>query len=422
MLNKNIMENNKKTTIVLTIPKVTNFRKIYESKDEGGSMYGATCSILDIFSIRDQIDKLLDINPRTQKESSAPSKAMRETLRDAQEMFVFRNRGMTFIAYDAVWDNKTHALTLTFKVDPNSNNESNGLADGGHTYEVINNFVNDIDEAERKDIVAEIRLDILTGFDNKSDEVSEIVQARNTSTQVKDESLLNSRGVFDLIKNSLKGEPYENNIAYYENERIDEKNPESGYRTNKVANILSYLMCFDQKEFTENIHPIKAYSSKKKPVEWYVKKWKDDKEDLLALTSLLKEILSLRDYVESQIPRAWNKWSGRFGDQKGVKKLKKETKLDFSNYKVEYDVPGGYVYPILASFRSLLVKEGNVYKFRTDPKKLFDSMNIEERRSLIHKLKGVDNDDPQAMGKSNALYDTCYGALRGYYYESLNQK
>lgn len=409
-------------TITITLPKISNFRKIYESKDGIGAMYAATCSILDIFAAQEQIDAVLDINPRTQKESSVPSKAMRATLKDAQDMFVFRNRGMTFVAHDVSWDNKTYQLTITFKVDPSVDNGTNGLADGGHTYEVIKDFVNQIDVTERKSITAEVRMDILTGFEEKPDEVSEIVEARNTSTQVKDESLLNSKGVFNPLKDAMSGASYSDNIAYYENERKNEKDPESGYRTIKVATVLSYLMCFDVTTFTENDHPVKAYSSKKKALEWYEHKWNEDKEELISLLSLTKEILDLRDYIESQVPKVWNKISGRYMDQKGVRKFSEDTKLDFSDYKVGYDVPGGHVYPILAAFRSLIVKEKGEYRFKTSPKVLFDQMNNQEQKSLIYKLKGVQDQDPQAMGKSPELYDSCYGSLRGYYYESLSQK
>lgn len=409
--------NNKAQTIVLKLPKVPNFRKIYESKDGNGIMYSASCPILDIFGVRKEIDRLLEINPRTQKETSAPSKAMRETLKNAQDMFIFRNRGMTFMAYDATWDNKTNELIITFKIDTSPEGETNGLADGAHTYEVIKDFVEEVDEAERKDITAEVRLDIMIGFEERPEEVMEIVEARNTSTQVKDESLLNSKGVFDPLKEALKGASYANDIAYYENQRIDETDVDSGYRTIKITSVISYLMCFDVTTFSENDHPTQAYSSKRKPLAWYEQKLKDDRPNLIALLALTKDILDLRDYIESQIPRVWNRISGRYADQKGVRKLNNEIELDFSNYTVDYDVPGGHVYPILAAFRALVVKDGNVYKFRRQPKELFDKMNTQNMKSLLYKLRGAKDQDPQTMGKNSDLYDSCYGTLRGYYYE-----
>lgn len=405
--------------IEIKLPNVVNFRKVYESKDGTGTMFGATCRIVDIYAARKEIETLRDINPRNQKESSAPSKAMRETLRDAQDMFVFRNRGLTFMAYDASWDNKSNELTLTFAAE--SNNGANGLADGGHSFDVITEFVEETDESERKDITAEVRLDIITGFQAKADEVGVIVEARNTSTQVQAYTMLNHKGLFDPVKETLKGTSYADNIAYYENERKDENDSTSDFRTIKVATILSYLMCFDMSVFTENEHPTQAYSSKRKPLKWYENKLETGREDLDALLPLLPQILELRDYIESEVPRVWNHLSGRFANQKGVRKLKKEAVLDFSGYTVDYDIPAGYVYPILAAFRAILVKEKGVYRFKTDPKKLFDQMNEDGQRSLVFKLKQAEDQDPQAMGKSQTLYDSCYGSLRGYYYEQLQK-
>lgn len=407
-------------SIVLTLPRVENFRKIYESGDGVGVMYSASCSIKDIFDVREKVDDLLEINPRTQKFSSVPSKAMRETLTDAPSMFVFRNRGLTFIARDAIWDNKTNELTLTFELTGVPEREINGLADGGHTYEVIKDFVGSIEPQEQGGVNAEVRIDILTGFENKLDEVGAIVEARNTSTQVRDESLLNNNGVFNAIKESLSGTSYANEIAYYENHRIDESDPSSRSRSIKIANVISYLMCFDTTTYSENDQPVQAYSSKKKALAWYEKKWNgssEDQENLKALVALMPQILDLRDYVESTIPTVWNRWSGRFADQKGVSKLTHDRKLDFSEYVVEYDVPGGYVYPVLSAFRSIIEKKNGKYQFRVNPKDLFDRMNDERGRSLVLKLKNTSDQDPQALGKNGDLYGACYASVLAYYYE-----
>lgn len=409
-----------KETFKITVPNVHNFRKVYDS-DGRGSMYGATCPIVSIYSVRDAIDKVLEINPRTQKQTSAPSRAMHETLRDAQDSFVFRNRGITFVVQDVSWDNKTEDLEMTFSIDPAADTQTSGLADGGHTYEVIKDFINITDESEQGEITAEVRLDIISGFDEKVDEIGAIVESRNTSTQVKDETLLNYRGVFKPIEDSLAKQKYANDIAYYENQLTDEKNPESAYRAINISSVLSYLMCFDQEVFNENQHPIAAYSSKKKALDWFEKRHKENEQDTIAFAQILPEILDLKDYIESQIPVVWNKVSGRFADQKGVKKLKNSKTLDFSQYQTDYAIPGGFIYPILGAFRSLLVKSDKAYKFRVDPKKIFDQMNAEKGRSLVYKLVNVQDKDPQTIGKNPELYDSCYGSLRGYYYESLNK-
>jgi hypothetical protein len=407
-------------TIKVKLPHVHNFRKLYDSEN-AGAMFAATCPIVSIFGARNEIDALLEINPREQKQTSVPSKAMHETLRDNPKSFVFRNRGLTFVAQDVTWDNKTEELEMTFAIDLSSDSQVSGLGDGGHTYDVIKDFVGEVEEAAQKELPAEVRLDIITGFDANPDEINAIVEARNTSTQVQEESLLNAKGYFAPIEEILAGQKYANQIAYYENQPVVDNDPNLGYRPIKVNTVLSYLMCFDQGVFSENQHPTIAYSSKRKALDWYKGKFEKDSDDLNALVKIMPQILDLHDYIEAQIPEIWNKISGRLADQKGVKKLKKEEALDFSDYKTRYVIPGGFVYPILSAFRSLLVKKGGEYSFRKDPKEIFERMNAESGRSLLWKLVNVQDKDPQAMGKNPELYDSCYGSLRGYYYEHISQ-
>jgi len=405
--------------IEITIPNVRTFRKIYES-DDGNAMYSATCPILSIYSVREQLDKLLDINPRYQKLSSVPSKSMQETLRDEQDTFVFRNRGLTLISTEANWDNKTQDLEIKFELSGSKNEEINGLADGGHTYNVIKEFVDQVVDSEQKEITAEVRLDLITGFADQKEDIIPLVEARNTSTQVRTESIMNMKGMFNDVKNVLSGKPYEDKIAYHENQLIDDENPTEGHRSIKISSLLSYLICFDPTLFNENQHPTAAYSSKKKVLDLFAERYKEDKDDIVALIQLLPQIVELRDYIEASLPDIWNKVSGRFANQKGVRGLKKEKLLDFSDYKVKYDVPSGFIYPLLSANRAILVKSKGKYGFKQDPKELYDRMNEEEGRSLVYKLVNVSDKDPQAMGKNPELYDACYGTLRGFYYESAN--
>lgn len=397
----------KKTTI--EIKNVHNFRKTYEA-EKTGIMYSASCPIISLYQKRQEIDQLLDVNPRNQKKNARPSKAMMDTLKDTPEMFIFRNLGITLVASDVNWDNKTENLQITFDLD-----SENGLANGGHTYEVIKRFLTDIDETMQSEVNADIRLDIIVG-ENLKDEIANIVEARNTSTQVKDDSILNSRGYFDCLSSIILDKKYSSDVAYYENQYIGDS-PESGYRQIKVTTILSYLMCFDSEVFNENSHPVVAYSSKKKVLDWYVKKFENNKKDLEKFVKIIPMILDLKDYIEASIPDIWNSRSGRFADQKGVRKLVNDKKLDYSDYTVGYDIPNGYIYPILSSFRSILKKDNDGYSFSVDPKEIFDEMNADYNKTLVWKLINATDKDPQTMGKSTELYASCYLSLKSYSYE-----
>ncbi len=395
--------------ITIGIKNVHNFRKTYES-DKTGIMYSASCPVMSLYEKRSEIDQLLEVNPRNQKKTARPSKAMIDTLKDSPEMFIFRNLGITLIASEVNWDNKTEDLQITFDLK-----NENGLANGGHTYDVIKRFISEIDESDQSEITAEIRLDIIVG-EKLKDEIANIVEARNTSTQVKDDSILNLRGYFELIKSSIEDQDYSKDIAYYENQYVEES-IESGYRQIKASTILSYLMCFDLDQFNENTHPVVSYSSKKKVLDWYLRKFESNEKDLEKLSKILPEILELKDYIESSIPDIWNARSGRFADQKGVRKLIVEKKLDYSNYTARYDIPNGYIYPLLSAFRSILRKTEEGYSFTVDPKIIFDEMNSDINKTLVWKLINATDKDPQAMGKSTELYGSCYSSLKSYSYE-----
>ena len=115
--------------------------------------------------------------------------------------------------------------------------------------------------------------------------------ARNTSTQVKEQSLANLSQHFDAIKDILKNEPYANRIAYKETEFS-----EDGSRKDiDIKEILSYLICFDREDFDDNDHPIITYFGKS-----YVPKYadaEDNRQRLQKYLSLLPQILVLRDEI-----------------------------------------------------------------------------------------------------------------------------
>ena len=66
--------------------------------------------------------------------------------------------------------------------------EKHGLLDGGHTYRVVTESAQALADDDDPRFV---RVEIVTGFDR--DTISDVVEARNTSNQVRDESLANLR-------------------------------------------------------------------------------------------------------------------------------------------------------------------------------------------------------------------------------------
>ena len=72
-----------------------------------------------------------------------------------------------------------------------------------------------------------VKIEVIEGFG--PDELVKLVDARNSSNQVRDESLMNLANDFDMIKAALKGEPFADKIAYKEYETFDRWRPEANF-------------------------------------------------------------------------------------------------------------------------------------------------------------------------------------------------
>ena len=155
------------------------------------------------------------------------------------------SRGIVIAAESATFDNKTSKVTLTLS-DP----ALHGLLDGGHTYNIL------IEESASIERPQFVKIEILEGF--KQDDIPSIVEARNTSNQVKDQSLMNLQGEFEKLKKAIAHKPYAHLIGYKEYEILDDE----GSKPIDVRDVVAILTCFDRANFDSRVHPIRPYRSK----------------------------------------------------------------------------------------------------------------------------------------------------------------
>ena len=189
------------------------------------------------------------INVRDPKLTGAVPKKIAAGFMDNPDLFVFMNRGLVIAAEDVTYDNKTGMVTLSFK-----DKHLHGLLDGGHSYRIISENTSAELEPPRY-----VKVEFLTGFDH--DDITNVVDARNTSNQVKDQSLFELQNKFEDLKNTLVSQRYYDNIAWKEYE-TDKKTDKP--KTIDVRDIISIMMCFDISNFSSSKHPINAYRSKVK--------------------------------------------------------------------------------------------------------------------------------------------------------------
>ena len=385
---------------IATIVKfpVSSFRKISSPYEEKGAK--TYIAVLNVKDVPEELEEWRGLNPRDPKLSSGVAKKIADTLKDDPDSFFFRNRGITIIVDRAEFDNKDNVLNIEL-----SDRTKNGLLDGGHTFRVIRSFVENLSEDELSDFNAYVKIEIIEGIKDLESVVN-IVEARNTSTQVKQQGLEELKGHYEDIHNILDNKPYGNRIAYKEFELLEDGSP----KDIDIKDILSYLVCFDVESFGNEKHPIKAYSTRSSVVEHF--RMNDKK--MSKYIPLIPEILELRDIIYLELPDAYNEKGGKFGKLTGVTEVSnrprmEKIKLPFIEKESRYRIPSGFIYPVLAAFRNIVEIKNDKCSWKIDPIRFFRelSSNLAE----IVGDQALEFRNPNKLGKDNATWKMCYQAV-----------
>jgi hypothetical protein len=175
-----------------------------------------------------------------------------------------------------------------------------GLLDGGHTYRVVTESAEGLaPEAPPR----YVRVEIVTGFDRET--ISDVVEARNTSNQVRDESLANLRQEFEPLKEVLRSHKYFDSIAWSEYEELETGKA----KPIDVRDVISYLITFDTGSFNSTTQPLIAYKDKRACLRHF----QQNEARLRKLYPLLPDILQLWDEIHQS-------WQGWYGDDGALKK------------------------------------------------------------------------------------------------------
>lgn len=348
------------------------------------------------------------INVRDPKLSGAVPRSIRQSFQDKPELFLFMNRGIVLSVDSVTYDNKSSALTISLN-DPNLH----GLLDGGHTYNIVMEEISNIEEDQY------IKIEILEGF--KGEDIRDVVDARNTSNQVRDESLMNLGGEFEKLKQALKDSDYFDKIAFKEFEIDKDGNP----KPIDIREIIAILTAFDKDNFDDTSHPINTYRSKAACLTHF----KDHSKSYEKIYPIAKELLALYDHIQDRLPDLYNEARGKIGGVTGGKfgKLtgvsvyngKRSTDLYYINKKSKYGVPAGFVYPILGAFRALLDEKAGKYVWgkNLDPLKLLNGPLGIKLADTIGNF-ALDAQNPSKTGKSPLVWQACYQSAQVAYLTS----
>jgi hypothetical protein len=352
------------------------------------------------------------INVRDPKLSGVVPKAIRSSFHDNPDMFLFMNRGIVLSVDTALFNNKTSTVTISL-----TDRDLHGLLDGGHTYDIVQ------EETRALPIPQYVKVEILEGF--KSDNIIQVVDARNTSNQVRDESLMNLAGEFEELKKSLSDAPFLPLIAFKEFE-VDKKtlNP----KPIDVREVIAILTAFDHENFDDTLHPINAYRSKAA----CLKHFQEHSRSYRKIYPLAREILELYDHIYDKLPDLYNKargqtgnvTGGKFGRLTGVSVYtgKRSADLYFIQKKSKYGVPAGFVYPILGGFRALLEEKGGRYVWATRLKPV-DLLDGDLGLKLADTIGNfaLEAQNPSKTGKSPLVWQACYQSVQVAYLQAKQQ-
>ena len=120
----------------------------------------------------------------------------------------------------------------------------------------------------------------------------------------------------------------------------------------------------------------------------------------------------VEDIIEN-LADAYNAGGGRYGRKKyaGYKDGKIVAKSKFGLNKMQYKVPDGLLYPVVAAFRSLLVKNKVTGKYEwkngVGPIDVWDN-NKEDLVNKIMNFAASIGDNPNAVGKDSNIWDLAY--------------
>lgn len=376
---------------------VFSYRRL-ETPFDKESGYRNSIAVVEVSALPD-LANWREINVRDPKLSGQLPREIRESFLGNLETFLFLSRGLVLAVKAVEFDNKEGMLTLVL-----DNPKLHGLLDGGHNYEIIRRNRGAISEKGQKQYV---KIEFIEGFDAES--LVDLVDARNSSKQVRDESLMNLADEFGPIREVLKDQPYFDKIAFSEFELGSDGDP----KPISIREIVSLLMTMDRDNFDASIHPINAYRSKSA----CLKHFEVNKAAFKKLYPLTPEILRLWDSIHLCLPDLYNNarkqsgvTGGRFGSLTGVTSLKNEgIELEFTGKNSMYLIPTGLKYPVLGAFRALLEVKRDRYVWgkRINPIDLLEG----DLGTVLARTIGefaLEAKNPSKTGKSQLVWQSCY--------------
>jgi hypothetical protein len=374
-----------------------------------------------VAELPEQLEEFMEVNPRVPKRTgtnvlSGPViKGITKTLTEDPENMALKNQGIYLLVHEADFvrapggDGK---LTITL-----SDKNRHGIVNGGHTFAAIRDAIDNADDMEAESLAcAYVRLHVLSGVPEAK--VPEIAEGLNRSKQVDDPSLIHLRGHFEDIKKVMEDKPGADDISYSQGEKGG----------TYITEVLVMLEMFNCGRFDRKRHPQNLFSRAKTALEFYETDYKAAPSPLKLLVPKLPEILVLSDRIKQATPDAATKMKdkdarfefGRMkvGKERAGSQSHKNDPLPFLGSSVDYHVPNGWLYPMLAAFRANvdwdLASSKFAWKVSLEdllPQVIDDLVRVCVTEHRDNHLK------PDQVGKRESTYAQCYDKVALYLLE-----
>ena len=316
--------------------------------------------------------------------------------------FHLKNKGIVIIADEVKQKNGSNdefSVTL--------DRTSQGILDGGHTYQIVM-------ECQEAGILPDdqyVFVQVRTGVPKNW--VPDISRGLNTALQVQDMSLDHLKGLFEWIKEALRGQSYADIIAWSEND-------EGKYDARDII-ALMYLMNIDLFPNSTQ-HPIAGYEKKSDAL----KAFEQHPAFFRNARNILPDILYLHDLIAMTAAELYNKGAadaGSRGRGRGFKFVKlpaREATFPFIGPDVRSDsvLEDAALYPILAAFRVFLRKKS--YDGEYEWIGSFDQVKgawtrvAYELMKITHETSDEVGRSNNAIGKSRTHWNLVYQTVENY--------
>lgn len=333
-------------------------------------------------------------NPRDQKLTSNVAKAITDSLTSNDGYFHLKNRGIVLSAKKVNYNNKTGKVTIYF-----DDTLYHGNIDGGHTYKIVCEHIGE-------NLDQYVQFEVMTGVE---DIIESLAEARNTSVQVDEKSMAELANKFEPIKEALEGMPFYRRIAFKQNQISTDDDTGKNEKMIDAREIVAIINMFNVDKFSGNNHPIQAYSSKAKMLSIYL----DDVESYRKYVNIIPDIFDLYDEIEQDFAKKYNETGGKYGRKKysGFKDGKTVTRSKFGMHELQYKIPDGIMYPVVAAFRSLVKYNDQTEKYEWDsgakPLEVWNKCGTELASKLMSFASSI-GDNPNAVGKDQNVWDLAY--------------